>query len=63
MGVDWYGNSRQGQLQLVKTWNGVFLVSGPTWGIPQAHMTQLAEDAQTIFDKVKSGERTPVSVV
>jgi hypothetical protein len=66
MGVDWYGTSREKQLHLVKTWNGVFLVSGAAWGIPQAHITQLANDAQaaeTIFDKVKSGERTPVSVV
>jgi hypothetical protein len=66
MGVDWYGTSREGQLHLVKTWNGVFVVSGAGWGIPPAHITQLAGDAQAaeaVLDKVKSGERTPVSVV
>jgi hypothetical protein len=64
--ADWYGNSRDGQLHLVKTWNGVLVVSGAAWGIPPAHITQLANDAQaaeTIFDKVKSGERTTASVV
>jgi hypothetical protein len=51
---------------MVKTWNEVFAVKGQTWGIPQDHITQLATDegvAQTILDKVKSGERTTADVV
>jgi hypothetical protein len=31
MGTDWYQNSRDGQLHMVKTWNGVFATSGQTW--------------------------------
>jgi hypothetical protein len=64
--ADWYDKSREGQLHMVKTWNGVFLVKGPAWGIPQTHITQLADDAQkaeTTLDKVKSGERTAASVI
>ncbi|MDR2795687.1 MAG: hypothetical protein LBB47_03120, partial [Spirochaetaceae bacterium] len=60
--ADWYPTSRDEQLHLVKTWNTVFAVKGQGWGIPQACMTQLVSDesaAQTILDKVKSGERTP----
>jgi hypothetical protein len=66
MGTDWYPNSRDEQLHMVKTWNTVFVVSGSTWGIPQNHITQLVNDetaAQTILDKVKSGERTAADVV
>jgi hypothetical protein len=51
---------------MVKTWNKVFAVKAPEWGIPPEHTTQLATDAQTaetILDKVKSGDRTPASVV
>jgi hypothetical protein len=51
---------------MVKTWNTVFATSGQAWGIPQNHITQLASDeaaAQTILDKVKSGERTAADVV
>jgi hypothetical protein len=51
---------------MVKTWNTVFAVGGPTWGIPQNHITQLVNDetaVQTILDKVKSGERTAADVV
>jgi hypothetical protein len=44
--ADWYQNSRDGQLHMVKTWNTVFATSGQAWGIPAAHITQLATDAQ-----------------
>jgi hypothetical protein len=66
MGTDWYPNSRDEQLHMVKTWNTVFTTSGQTWGIPQDHITQLvngAQAAETILDKVKSGERTTADVV
>jgi hypothetical protein len=49
-----------------KTWNTVFASSGQAWGIPQDHITHLVNDetvAQTILDKVKSGERTTADVV
>jgi hypothetical protein len=58
--------SRDGQLHLVKTWDTVFADKWQAWGIPQARIAQLAADeaaAQTILDKVKSGERTAASVV
>jgi hypothetical protein len=64
--TDWYPNSRDEQLHMVKTWNTVFATQGPVWGIPQQHITQLVTDAQmaeTILDKVKSGDRTPADVV
>jgi hypothetical protein len=51
---------------MVKTWNTVFATKGSTWGIPPQHMSQLVDDAQaaeTILDKVKSGDRTPADVV
>jgi hypothetical protein len=51
---------------MVKTWNTVFSTGGQAWGIPQNHITQLINDegaAQTILDKVKSGERTAADVV
>jgi hypothetical protein len=63
---DWYPNSRDEQLHMVKTWNSVFAVKGPEWGIPSAHITQLVNDAgaaDTILQKVKSGERTAADVV
>ena len=56
--ADWYPNSRDEQLHMVKTWNTVFTTQGQAWGIPQNHITQLANDvqaAETILDKVKSG--------
>jgi hypothetical protein len=64
--ADWYDTSRDGQLHKAKTWNSVFAIHGAEWGIPPAHITQLAKDAQaaeTIFDKVKSGERTHADTV
>jgi hypothetical protein len=66
MGTDWYYNSREDQLHMVKTWNKVFAAQGQTWGIPQDRIAQLASDgaaAQAILDKVKSGERTASDVV
>jgi hypothetical protein len=65
-GTDWYPNSRDGQLHLVRTWNTVFAVKGAGWNIPAARTAQLADDetaARTILDKVKSGERTPADIV
>jgi hypothetical protein len=50
---------------MVKTWNAVFKVKGQGWGIPLARINQLAADAEaaeTILDKVKSGDRSPVEV-
>jgi hypothetical protein len=64
--ADWYPNSRDEQLHMVKTWNTVFTTRGPEWGIPPAHIAQLVNDAQaaeTILNKVKSGERTAAEVV
>ena len=64
--ADWYPNSRDGQLHMVKTWNTVFTAGGQAWGIPQNRITQLVNDAwaaETILDKVKSGERTAADVV
>ncbi|MDR1219416.1 MAG: hypothetical protein LBK73_07395 [Treponema sp.] len=46
---------------MVKTWNTVFATQGSAWGIPPAHIPQLASDAhaaETILGKVKGGERT-----
>jgi hypothetical protein len=66
MGTDWYPTSRDDQLHLAKTWNSIFMTQGYTWNIPPERMTQLQSDAnaaQTILDKVKSGERTPADVV
>jgi hypothetical protein len=66
MGTDWYPNSRDEQLHMVKTWNGVFAVKGPEWGLPQTHSAQLINDAteaDAILQKVKSGERTAADVV
>jgi hypothetical protein len=51
---------------MVKTWNTVFAGQGPAWGIPPEHLSQLTNDehtAQTILDRVKSGDRTPADVV
>ncbi|MDR2394575.1 MAG: hypothetical protein LBD93_10545 [Treponema sp.] len=47
MGTDWYPNSRDEQLHMVKTWNTVFATSGQVWGIPQDHITQLVNDEGT----------------
>jgi hypothetical protein len=35
MATDWYPNSRDEQLHMVKTWNTVFATGGQAWGIPQ----------------------------
>jgi hypothetical protein len=64
--ADWYPNSRDEQLHMVKTWNSVFTANGQAWGIPANHITTLGNDAQaadTILNKVKSGERTAADVV
>jgi hypothetical protein len=42
--ADWYPDSRDNQLHLVKTWNTIFATSGFTWNIPQERMTQLQND-------------------
>jgi hypothetical protein len=66
LSADWYPHSRDAQLHMVKTWNEVLAISGPTWNIPPERIAQLQYEtntAQTILDKVKSGDRTPVDVV
>jgi hypothetical protein len=66
MGIDWYPNSRDEQLHLVKTWNTIFTTGGEAWGIPPERISQLqheANAAEIILDKVKSGERTAADVV
>jgi hypothetical protein len=42
--ADWYPNSRDEQLHLVRTWNTVFAVKGQGWGIPQERITQMVTD-------------------
>jgi hypothetical protein len=44
--ADWYPNSRDEQLRMIKTWNAVFASKGQEWGIPPAHITQLTTDVQ-----------------
>jgi hypothetical protein len=66
--ADWYPNSRDEQLHMAKTWNSVFAANGQgqAWGIPANHLTTLENDVQaadTILNKVKSGERTSADVV
>ncbi|MDR1466052.1 MAG: hypothetical protein LBI40_00305 [Treponema sp.] len=64
--MGWYPGSRDAQLHQIRAWNGVFKDRGQELGIPKEHSDQLgvdAEKAQATLDKVKSGERTPVSVV
>jgi hypothetical protein len=66
MGIDWYPRARFAQLQHIKTWNAVLKARGLALGVPQNHIDELAADetaAQTVFDKVQSGDRTPTSVV
>jgi hypothetical protein len=63
---DWYPNSRDEQLHMADTWLGVFQTKAPEWGIPPANVTSLTTDrdnAKAILAVVKSGERTPASVV
>ncbi|MDR2117206.1 MAG: hypothetical protein LBP87_12580 [Planctomycetaceae bacterium] len=66
MSADWYPDSRDNQLHLVKTWNTIFATSGEAWGIPAIRINQLLRDAnaaEKILDKVKSGDRTLADVV
>ncbi|MDR2247650.1 MAG: hypothetical protein LBE17_13430 [Treponema sp.] len=66
MGTDWYPNSRDGQLHLVKTWATVFASSGQAWGIPPNRITHLANNAvaaRAIPGTVKSGGRIAADVV
>ena len=64
--ADWYSKSRDAQLHLVNTWLGVFAQKAPLWNIPPAALSQLQTDytaAESILAVVKSGARTPESVV
>jgi hypothetical protein len=64
--ADWYPNSRDGQLHLVKTWLAVFSTKAAPWNIPPAALTQLQTDcaeADAVLAVVKSGARTGESVV
>jgi hypothetical protein len=63
---DWYPGSRDEQLHLVNTWLSVFQTKAAQWNIPLANLNGLtaARDyALAILAVVKSGERTPASVV
>ncbi|MDR2194499.1 MAG: hypothetical protein LBP19_08560 [Treponema sp.] len=63
---DWYPGSRDGQLHLVDTWLSVFQTKATEWGIPPARASALSADrdkAKAVLAVVKSGERTPASVV
>ncbi|MDR2618611.1 MAG: hypothetical protein LBC62_07050 [Treponema sp.] len=63
---DWYPGSRDAQIHLIETWLRVFLTRATEWGIPEAVVTELAAifgAAKDILAFVKSGERTPASVV
>jgi hypothetical protein len=64
--ADWYPGPRDEQLHLVDTWLGVFQTKAALWGIPPANVSSLTtarDNAKTILAVVKSGERTPASVV
>jgi hypothetical protein len=64
--ADWYFNSRDEQLHMMDTWLSVFQTRAAEWGIPSAQVTTLAADrdrAKAILAVVKSGDRTPASVV
>ena len=66
MSRDWYPRSRDEQLHMMKAWNAQFQLHAAAWGIPQAHVTTLANNtaaAESILDTVKSGERTASNVV
>lgn len=63
MAQGWYPGRRDGQLHMVKTWNTVFTVKGPAWGIPQTEIDALKDltvKAEGALDKAKSGDRSPV---
>jgi hypothetical protein len=66
MGGDWYPGSRDAQIHQIETWILVFGTRATDWGIPSATVTELGTTlggAKSILAFVKSGERTPASVV
>ncbi|MDR1326114.1 MAG: hypothetical protein LBK00_08785 [Treponema sp.] len=63
--IDWYPNSRDGQVHMVETWLKVFAILATALGIPAANIAALTAAlaaAKDILAVVKSGERTAVSV-
>jgi hypothetical protein len=63
---DWYPGSRDAQIHLADTWIGVFGTKAGDWGIPAANVTSFttaAANAKSILAFVKSGNRTPASIV
>jgi hypothetical protein len=51
---------------MMRTWGLVLPNKASAWNIPQTHITQLQNDttaAENILNIVKSGDRTPTSVV
>lgn len=66
MGIDWFPRSRDKQIQMVETWLLIFATKANEWNIPATRVTELTATkttAKDILAIVKSGERTPVSVV
>jgi hypothetical protein len=64
--IDWYPNSRDGQIHMIQTWNKVLAVKGKAWDVPSEHIAKMVSDvqaAETILSKVKSGGRTASDVV
>jgi hypothetical protein len=63
---DWYPDSRDEQIHLTDTWLGVFPTKAEDWGIPAANVTSFGTantNAKSILAFVKSGARTPASIV
>jgi hypothetical protein len=66
MSMDWFPRPRDAQIHLVETWITVIPPKATLWGIPPARVTALTDSLGAAKDKlavVKSGERTPVSIV
>jgi hypothetical protein len=64
--ADWYPGSRDGQIHMTDTWIVVFQTKATEWGIPAANVTSFIQanaDAKSILAFVKSGSRTPASIV
>jgi hypothetical protein len=63
---DWYPGSRDEQIHMTDVWIDVFQTRAEGWGIPAANVANLTtanETAKILLAFVKSGERTPASVV
>jgi hypothetical protein len=63
---DWYPSSRDEQIHFTDTWIQVFSTKAETWGIPAANVTSFTganANAKSMLAFVKSGARTPASVI